>query len=365
MIRALHVIEGLAWYGGTPRKLLSLAKHAKSMGHEMYFLCYLPISGQKEMELAGVKFAHNPDTLSQWRLVHAIAGEARRLGADAICTHFSRPLITGRMASIITGIPVIHHEHASAHYRQGVPRMVAKWCIPSCKAIICNSHYTANTILDAYKLSEEKVCVAYNPVEARPAKVGSRERVRAELGINTEEIVIGHIGGMIKERDQETLIKAFEMVNKAYGNVKLVVIGDGPEKASLQILSRQLHIDSNVCFVGYVENVGEYMSAMDIYVNPTLDEGFGIAVVEAMLANLPVILANAGAHPELIVDKRTGLLYCPLNTIDLAEKLSGLINDASERKRLGEYAHASAINSFSPKSSACKYFQLIQKICLS
>jgi len=96
-----------------------------------------------------------------------------------------------------------------------------------------------------------------------------------------------------------------------------------------------------------------------------LDESFRIAEVETMLAKLPVIPANAGANPELIVDKRTGLSYGPLSTIDLAEKLSRLINDASERKRLGEYAHASAINSFSPKSSACKYFQLIQKICLS
>jgi glycosyltransferase involved in cell wall biosynthesis len=364
MIRALHVIEGLAWYGGTPRKLLSFAKHAQSLGHEMHFLCYLPVSEQKEMELAGVRFAHNPDTLSQWHLVRAIAGEARRLKVDAICTHFSRPLITGRMASAITGIPIIHHEHASAHYRRGIARMVSKWCIPSCRGIVCNSHHTARTIIEAYKVPKDKVFVVHNPVAVRLTEMGARKKIRTELGVSADAIIVGHIGGMIKERDQATLIKALAMVNRAYGNVKLVIIGDGPEKESLQVIIRQLKLDRNVCVVGYTERVGEYMSAMDIYVNPTLDEGFGIAVVEAMLAKLPVVLANAGAHPELIVDNRTGLLYCPLNAGDLAEKLSRLINDASERKRLGEYAHASAVNNFSPQSSASKYFELIRRICL-
>lgn len=65
--------------------------------------------------------------------------------------------------------------------------------------------------------------------------------------------------------------------------------------------------------------MGDYLNAMDIYVNPTLDEGFGIAVVEAMLARIPVVLADAGAHPELIDDGHTGLLYPGGNSEALAD----------------------------------------------
>lgn len=360
MKTVLHVIEQLADFGGTPRKLLYLAAHHDADVNRLIFSTYFPSFLKKDFEQHQVKIV-NLDTLSVWKLAWRIAQMVRTDHADVICTHYTRPLIAGFLASRLTGVPFIHNEHSSAHYRKGIARRAAQFCMPFSRAVICNSKYTAATIVGDYKIDPSDVRVLYNPVELRPQKI-NRNKIRQEAGIMSDTLVIGHIGGMIATRDQSTLVKAFQRINGIYPNSRLWLVGDGPLRKTLEDLAGELCIASNVTFLGYTDRVGDYLQAMDIYVNPTVDEGFGIAVVEAMLAGLPVVLADAGAHPELINDGKQGVLYSPGVVDALVQALKHLIEQPQWRHFLAEAGREIARSRFAPSRYARGYEKIIEEV---
>ncbi|KAF0219918.1 MAG: group 1 glycosyl [Geobacteraceae bacterium] len=302
----------------------------------------------------------NIESCHPLRIIRRAVSIAREYKADVISTHFTRPLITGYIASLITGLPIIHNEHSSSHYRKGMSGMIVKLLLPLVDQVICNSDYTRGTIIDTYRISSEKVQTSYNPVKVRKAYV-PRGEFRAAQGIDSSEIVIGHIGGMIPERDQETLVRAFSRVARDHERSRLLLISDGPKKAALEELVKHLGIMDKVLFPGYVTNVGDYLGIMDIYVNPTLDEGFGIAVVEAMSAGIPVVLSDRGAHPELVVDQEDGLLFAAGDSEALAGVLLELINRPDLRRTIGAMGRASALARFSPQHLTDHYNSLVEK----
>jgi glycosyltransferase involved in cell wall biosynthesis len=363
----LHVIETLSDFGGTPRKLLYLTKYIDQNQCKLVFLLFRPYSLEEKFESLEKEFTRygatvlDMNTTSPLKLAWKVRSEARRFGADVICTHYTRPLITGYLASKVLGLPFIHHEHSSAHYRKGMGRVLGKFCLPKAAAVICNSRYTSDTISSSYRAVSKKLHVIYNPVEER---IVTRERneIRREIGVREEDILIGHVGGMIPERDQETLIKAFHKIHSEFKHSKLILIGDGPVRPRLESLAESLEIKSNVIFTGYTRGVWEYLSALDIYVNPTLDEGFGIAVVEAMLSRLPVILSDRGAHPELIVENESGFLYPGSDNESLAKRIKLLLESPRKRKEMGLKACEVAKVRFSPSLFASNYFRLVQNI---
>jgi glycosyltransferase involved in cell wall biosynthesis len=186
--------------------------------------------------------------------------------------------------------------------------------------------------------------------------------MREVLRVSGDDIVIGHIGGMIPERDQETLIRAFGSIHSDYRHTKLVLIGDGPLRAHLESLSRSLGIERAVVFTGYTDRVGDYLAAMDMYVNPTLDEGFGIAVVEAMLARLPVILSDRGAHPELIVDGESGVIFTGGDADQLRQSIARLINRPGQRSEIGRKAYERGQASFSVSTHVNRMMSLVEDV---
>jgi len=333
MVTVMHVIEGLTDFGGTPRMLLYLARH-RDTATRLLFFCYTPSPLKEAVRECGAEVIEY-STINPIALVRGLCREIKRHEVDVLCTHLSRPLIVGCAAARLMGIPFIHNEHTSAIYRQGMARRLARVCLPSAQAVISNSHHTSRTIQEAYRLPDALMHVVYNPVETR-AVTRTRAQVRQELGLTLEQPLIGHVGGMIASRDQANLLRAFYGLRRRHPDAALVLIGDGPLRGDLEALAAELGMTEAVHFLGYTNRIGDYLEALDIYVNPTIDEGFGIAVVEAMFAGVPVVLANCGAHPELVKDGESGVLYPGGDAEALRECLEALIADPLRRSRLAE-----------------------------
>ena len=362
-ITVLNVIEALEDFGGTPRKLLYLAKYAHQVGLQLSFLCFRDSPLQSQFAQYGVP-VRNEDTFAPHRLVPAIAAHARRIKAQVICTHFSRPLLTGHVATRLLGLPHVHCEHSSAYYRKGLAGLFSNYCLSHSKLVICNSQHTADSVARVYRLPFGKLSVLYNPVEQRSTTT-DRESVRRNLGLGANDPLLGHVGGMIRNRDQVTLVRAFKRLLAFHPSARLILIGDGPERAGLELLARSLNLGNSIVFVGYTDRVGDYLSAMDLYVNPSLDEGFGIAVAEAMLARLPVVLADCGAHPELVVDGESGLLYGGEDENALFATLLDLLGNPEKRRSLGEAAFLRASIYFAPDRFAIGFRQLMDRVLVS
>lgn len=358
MITMLHVLETLEGHGGTPRKLLYLARHIDRQQAKLVFAHFRPSPLAHEFTHCGWE-VRQIGTEAPLAMARRIQRLARDCMADVICTHFTRSLITGFAAAKWQHIPIIHNEHSSAHYRRGLGRALARVVLPWVDLIVCNSEHTRQSIQDCFSGTEDKLVTIHNPVEERIASKFAQE-VRAELGVAEDDILIVHVGRMIPERDQLTIVKAVYELRKAFSSVRLVMIGDGPRRADLEFSARTMGLEGSVSFIGNSNEIGDYLEAADIYVNSTLDEGFGIAVVEAMLSRVPVVLSDRGAHPELIVPGKSGLLYKGGNSHALASQLGLLVGDPDLRRRMGNDGRRHAQRRFAPANYATRYLDFIK-----
>ncbi len=357
MVAMLHIVETLNPYGGVPVKLLRLAEQLDSARGRLVFAVFKPGRLDEAMERAGARVRLIGST-SPLRIVSLLDRMIREETPTVLCSHHTRGLLTGYAAARRRGIPLVHHEHSSAEYRRGIGALAARVILPKVDRIICNSLYTQRSIEAAYPGTAPKLCHVYDPVEERMFGANALT-VREELGFCENDIVIGHIGGQIPQRDQSTLIRAVALLRRSCPQVKLLLVGDGPERSSLEALARTLSVVEHVRFAGY-RDAGDVLGAMDLYVNPCVDEGFGIAVVEAMFAGLPVVIAKAGSHPELIVDGQSGFLYQAGNPDALAARLLWLIHDPDDAKRLGMNARAHAERHFTPSRFLSGYLRAMQ-----
>lgn len=361
-INQLHIIEGLSDIGGTARGLLTLVRYSEISRSKYIFLCYqadaaplAPLFRDYGAEVVII------DTLSPIKIALACIRLARCHGADIICTHFTRSLVSGAIAAATCELPLVHYIHGSFFGWKRRQRLIEGVMMKSADLIICNSAHTQLSIEEGCRVSHRKTHVLNCPVEERKT---TREAnvVRSALGWGDATIVVGHVGGMIGLRDQKTLLRAFASFNMRRPDSGLLLIGDGPLRRELESFAGELGISDQVKFLGYSLEVGNFLRAMDIYVNPAYLEGFGIAVGEAMLARLPVVLANGGSHPELIEDGQSGLLYPPGNAMVLTSIFNQLADDPKLRIRMGEEARAHALDIFSPERIALKQGALIAEV---
>jgi glycosyltransferase involved in cell wall biosynthesis len=125
-------------------------------------------------------------------------------------------------------------------------------------------------------------------------------------------------------------------VLKSIPNAKLLIVGEGPDGTMLRSLARQLGVSEHVCFAGYQGNTRPFYEVMDIFVLASAHEAFGLVLVEAMFARLPVVATRVGGIPTVIKAGETGFLVKPKDPEELADRLLVLLNDASLRQSMGE-----------------------------
>jgi glycosyltransferase involved in cell wall biosynthesis len=124
------------------------------------------------------------------------------------------------------------------------------------------------------------------------------------------------------------------LVNEKNLHLKLDIIGEGPLRVEIQNEIEKFNLCNYVKLLGYKSNVGEYLKKTTIYVHPSNMEGFGIAVVEAMLAKKLVIVSNAGALPEVVINNESGVLVNYNDPVEWEEKICQLLQNEDKRNEL-------------------------------
>ncbi len=161
------------------------------------------------------------------------------------------------------------------------------------------------------------------------ASLVSREEARQKLGLSPDSIIVGSIGRLVKKKSINLLLQAFKEVAKP--NAELVLVGDGPLRAQLEDLAIELSIENRVKFLGYVSGAGKYVRLFDVFVLPSGSaEAFGIVLLEAMIAGVPVIASSAPGPAEVVgVSAR---LFNDGDAEDLARAIQELLAQDSEHR---------------------------------
>ena len=195
----------------------------------------------------------------------------------------------------------------------------------------------------------------------------SKKELRQIFNIPEDQFVILSVGRHVSRKKFDLVIKAVSEIKKLKPslNIKYFLIGEGKETTNLKKLTKQLHLEENVDFLGScdadIRNKFYKLSDIFIMASTTLKnsiEGFGIVFLEANYFKIPVIGSATGGMTEAILDGKTGLLVKPDNLEDLVEKILQLINDKEKRIKLGENGYQRVLSDFDWKNIIQKYIRL-------
>lgn len=162
----------------------------------------------------------------------------------------------------------------------------------------------------------------------------SHKLLRSDIGLSDNEFVFCTIGRIVEQKDYPTLLNAFRLVSQDLYNSKLMIIGDGNLRSKMQKLAIDLGISPKVVWLGRTDRIIESLKLMDCFVLASQYEGFGLVLLEAMSANIPIVASNVSAIPEVLGIEHP-LLSTPGDPNDFAKKMALVANfDNKERVKL-------------------------------
>jgi len=237
--------------------------------------------------------------------------------------------------------------------RKGVYRFFDWFSERYVDRFIVVSEVLRETLLSSYRIQPDKVIKIYNGIELdeyRPngkKVISHKSEVRREFGLSKDVPVIGAIGRMVWQKGFEYLIECIPEIVRTYPDAKILIVGDGPLRERLGALSEELGVRDNVIFTGFRSDIKEIFSAVDLFVVPSLLEGFPMVTLEAMAMSKPIVATRINGITEQITDGVDGILVPPKDPTALAKAVIQVLNDREFAKTMGLAAREKVEQDFS------------------
>ena len=301
---------------------------------------------------------------------------------DLIHTNLLGPNVVGRLAGYFTKTPVLttyhnldYSEEATIfHFSGSRFKLIAMRQIDSflakrtCSRVIAVSQCVADHITDQLGYDSRQIRVINNPVDLNHMKViqkNPKSWVCEQLNIGTEAIVFIDICRFVYQKNLPRLLDAFQGVVEFNPDAHLVLIGSTQNtEVYKEVCDRitELGITNQVHVVGTSLQVADWLAGSDIFVFPSLVEGMGIALAEAMSIGLPCISSNVGPIPEFIKNRENGLLVDPKSKTEIASAMIELLSNPEFAKQLGSRAKSTVDEMFNPYRQAQKLVAVYEEI---
>ncbi len=339
--------------GGAERSLVELLPDLRTSGFEPVVVCLYEreVGFQDEVTEGGFDLRYlNPGSrLSQIRQLRKMLQSER---PSLVHTVLFEADIVGRVAAMGTGIPVtgtlanttyeparIEADENLKAWRVGLVRwldgLTARHLARQFHAV---SEAVKNSAVESLGLDPATVTVIYRGRDTQRLGIPSkqrRDRVRNELGVPDETVLLLTVGRQEYQKGHVYLLEAFSSVVKNHPDTKLLVAGrTGNASAHLQRLTLDLGIASNVELMGHRTDVPDLLVAADVFVFPSLWEGLGGALIEALALELPIVASDLPALREVVGGGEFGILVPPGDSAALADAISGLVTDERARREL-------------------------------
>lgn len=298
------------------------------------------------------------DTLAVLRL----AAYLRRTRYDVVHTHNSKAGFVGRLAARLAGAPcVVHTVHGFAFHDQEPPlrralfrtleRRAARWCH--------HMIFISNPLAE-WAGREGIRCPGGHSVipsgieldRFAPAADAERAAQRRRFGIAEDAPVVGIVSKLWPGKGHDVLLEALPAVRAAVPGAVLLVVGEGELRPALERRARELGVADAVVFAGFLHDVRPACAAMDLSVLPSLFEGMGRVLLEAMAMGLPVVASDVGGIPDVVVHGGTGLLVPPGDRLALTNAICDILMDKDRAARMGAAGRSRVDHRFGARAMA-------------
>ncbi|PIQ90089.1 MAG: hypothetical protein COV71_05970 [Candidatus Omnitrophica bacterium CG11_big_fil_rev_8_21_14_0_20_41_12] len=350
--------------GGITSYLFTLAGGLKQKGHDVY----VASSGgdwKDKFIAAGIGHIHVPLRTKNEASLNIIFSflklkkEAKKLNIDLIHSNSRTTQVLGNLLS--RALAVRHIFTCHGFFK---PKLSRKLFPCWGEGVIAISNEVKEHLITDLGLDEKKISVINNGID--PAGFGdfsARDNLRKDLGINDAPLA-GIIARLSDVKGHIYLIRAMQQVIKTFPNALLLIIGEGNMRDTLVTEVDKLGIKDNVLFIPEARGTEDILAVMDIFVMPSLQEGLGLALMEAMAQGLPVIGSKVGGIKTLIQNEITGLLVEPAEVDELSRAITRLFKDDQLRHDLGVNARKFIIDNFS-KTKMVEATEKVYEECLS
>jgi glycosyltransferase involved in cell wall biosynthesis len=329
----LHRIRGI---GGSERHLLTLLPALSERGIEPVFLglddpgwAVEPFYRELGVESVRLPCPRDIDPL----LLRRVRGELARLRPDVVHTHLVHGDVYGGLGA--GGVPVVSTKHNDDPFRRGPFRHVERLLTRRARRVITISEALRRYCIHAVGLPAEKIEVVHYGLDELPAAWGEGP----EVSMPDEARILLCVSRLAEQKGVDVAVRALARVRQVEPRAVLVVLGEGPERARLAA--------DGVFLPGRVGDVASWYRRAELLVHPARWEGFGLALLEAMLAAKPVVATRVSAAPEIVVDGETGALVPPDDAEAQADAVLGLLADPARAAAMGEAGLARARSEFS------------------
>jgi len=339
--RVLHVINNLN-VSGASALLLDLARALQPQPGELAVCTLEPDNPMADaLRAAGAEVIEPRDKLKFTAAVGRVRELIRSTRPALVHTHLLPATQVGLAAAVLESVPAVTTVHFTLDCVRAnfLLRRMNRFSYRFYQRIIAISEAVRYSILHNCNVSAERVVVVHNGVDFDRTAIapGLREATRRELGLG-DHVLIGSIGRLDPAKGYSLLIDAAARLAGTFGNIRLLLVGDGPERALLERRAAKLGIADIVIFAGTQPDPAPYLAALDVFVLPSVSEGLGLSIIEAMAAGLPVIGSSAGGIPEVVSDGETGLVFRSGSASELASCIEWMIRNPDLRSRLAAAA---------------------------
>lgn len=275
---------------------------------------------------------------------------------DIIHSHAARAQGFAALARFLAGKPHVYTRRVVFRHRK---RRITGLKYRLTDRVVCISNAVKNALL-LQGFDNGKLAVVYNAVPRKAAL----DRKRAEdllkaLNVPEDKAIVGNIAALTEEKDHESMLMAASKVEGA----SFLILGDGKLRGRLEERIRELGLDGRVFLAGFRENVEDFFSVFDVFLMPSLEEGFGNVVLDAFLYRVPVVATDTGGLREIVIDGKTGFLVPVRDHRAMAARVSMLLNNREEALRLSESAYEFARERFSTERMVAGYMAVYES-CL-
>lgn len=355
-ISVCHVITTLE-RGGAENQLLILVREQLVQGKK---IIVIPLKGKleliEEMSALGVTVETALHNKSFWKQCLKVRKLIRSI--DIVHLHLPRAEI---LSLFMGNIHRVHTRHNAENFFPHSPRFISTFLS---RLVTSDAHGVIAISRAVYDFlirnKEVKLISRIHIVHYGYDK--KRSSIKKIKPIGKEKYSIGTLARLTPQKDLETLLHGFSIVLREKKNIQLIIAGDGELRESLEKLAQQLDITCSINWLGKITDTEGFLAELDAFVLTSKYEGFGLVLLEAMQANLPIVAANNSAIPE-VLGENYSYLFETSNPISLSEKILQLTNlhDSYEIEKFFKFR----LNIFNPEKMEEKVNRLYESILAS
>ncbi len=357
-LRIAQVLSSLHT-GGAERVALLLVERLVRRGHDVTLVSLEePPHGALETEFAAagarvLRVEKRPGGFDR-TLALRLLSLFRRERFDVVHTHNPLPLIYAALAGRLSGARAIHTKHGP-HPDSQLRLMLRRVGAAATHHFVAVSDATAQFSQTLYEVVPWKLEVVQNGTDLERFRedADARARTRKELGVPPDAFVFGTVARMAKVKNHPLLVRAAAPLLGP--RVRLVIVGDGAERAATEALTRELGVSAFCHFPGETKEVPRYLASFDLFALSSESEGLPLSMAEAMSVGMPMVSTAVGGVPLVVDDGETGLLTPAGDEAALRAALSRLLEDRALAKLMGERAREVAHARYSAERMVDQY----------